>query len=360
MRITVTGLSHRTAPVGLRERFAFDADPTHALQELRRCDGVHGAVILSTCNRVELVTLEETPAAGRSGSASFLGQRFGIPETEYIDYIYRLHDDQAARHLFRVTAGLDSMVLGEAQILGQVRRAYLSAQQAGSSGGMLCRLFERALETGKRVRTTTTIEHHAGTVPHVAVDLTRTVFRSLEGRTAAVLGRGEAGLMAAQRLQRAGVSRLLVVNRCIEAAERFAASVDGEPRLFDEELSFLHDVDVLLCCSRTPYPVVSAAALRPIAEQRGERLLLVIDISVPRGVDVAVGSLDNVLRYDIDDLQARMEEATLEHAVAVAQATDLVEQETAAFGAWCAARRSRGMARMRPAPATETDSVEAG
>ncbi|PKO15191.1 glutamyl-tRNA reductase [candidate division BRC1 bacterium HGW-BRC1-1] len=360
MRITITGLSHRTAPVGLRERFAFDADPAQALQELRRCDGVHGAVILSTCNRVELVTLEEAPAAGKSGSASFLGQWFGIPEAEYIDYIYRLHDDQAVRHLFRVAAGLDSMVLGEAQILGQVRRAYLSSQEAGTSGGHLCRLFERALETGKRVRTSTTIGRHAGTVPHAAVDLTKTVFRSLEGRTAAVLGRGEAGQMAAQRLQRAGVSRLLVVNRCLEAAERFAASVGGEPRLFDEELSFLHDVDLLLCCSRTPYPVVGVEAMRPIAQQRGERLLLVIDISVPRGVDTAVGSLDNVLRYDIDDLQARMEEASLEHAAAVAQATDLVENETTAFSDWCTARRRGSVARTRPARATETDAVEAG
>lgn len=357
MRITVTGLSHRTAPVGLRERFAFDADPTQALQELRRCDGVHGAVILSTCNRVELVTLEDAPAAGRPGSASFLGQWFGIPETDYIDYIYRLHDDQATRHLFRVTAGLDSMMLGEAQILGQVRRAYLSAQEAGTSGGMLSRLFERALETGKRVRTTTTIGRHAGTVPHAAVDLTRTVFRSLEGRTAAVLGRGEAGQMAAQRLQRAGVSRLLVVNRSLEAAESFAASVGGEPRLFDEQLSFLHDVDLLLSCSRTPYPLVSAEAVRPIADRRGERLLLVIDIAVPRGVEVAVGTLDNVLRYDIDDLQARMEEATLEHSAAVAQATDLVEQETAAFRDWCVARRNRSSVRLHRA--AETDAVEA-
>lgn len=334
MRITVTGLSHRTAPVELRERFAFGRDHGDALRALAACEGVRGAVILSTCNRVELYTLEQRLAPGGRGSASFLGDWFGIAESEYIDFLHRYHDEQAARHLFGVAAGLDSMVRGEPQILGQVRQAYQSAVAAGTAGGVLGRLFERALAAGRRVRGETRIGRAGGTVANAAVDLARTVFRSLEGRSAAILGRGAMSGLAATQLRRAGVARLVAVNRTAEAAAQFACRVHAEPWVIAPELDFLDDVDVLLCCSRAPYQHLTAGAVDAAMRRRGGRLLLVIDISVPRGVDPAVGELENVLLHNIDDLEGMARAGAGEHASADGRAAEIVEQEVARFREW--------------------------
>lgn len=334
MRITVTGLSHRTAPVELRERFAFGREHGDALRALAACEGVRGAVILSTCNRVELYTLEQRLAPGGRGSASFLGEWFGIAESEYIDFLHRYHDEQAARHLFGVAAGLDSMVRGEPQILGQVRQAYQSAVAAGTAGGVLGRLFERALAAGKRVRHETRLGRMGGTVAHAAVDLTRTVFHTMEGRSAAILGRGAMSGLAAAQMRRAGVARLVAVNRTAESAAQFAGRVHAEPRVIAPDLEFLDDVDVLLCCSRAPYQHLTAEAVESAMRRRGGRMLLVIDISVPRGVDPAVGELENVLLYNIDDLQTMTEGETDGHAAGAGQAAGIVEQELARFREW--------------------------
>ena len=340
MRIVVTGISHRTAPIELRERFAVGpGEMAAALGELRAMPGVREAAILSTCNRVELVTVEERAASGaeaQPGTASFFAAHFGIPETGYVSHLYRLHDDQAARHLFSVAASLDSMILGEPQILGQVKDAYRHAREAGTAGTLLGRLFERALATGKRVRAETGIGRLSVSVPRAAVRLAHTVFRSLEGRGAALLGRGAMSELAARHLRRAGIARLVAVNRSPERAAEFARRVGAAPAAYDDGLAFLDDADLLICCSRAPYPLITPAALAPVMARRDGRMLLLIDISVPREIDPAVAEMEQVLLYNIDHLEQIVDENARRRAVEARKAEALVEEETARFRDWLA------------------------
>ncbi len=339
MRITVTGISHHTAPVELREKFAVSsADLPRALVHLMGWPQVAESVILSTCNRVELYTVEDRLQPGQRGSASFFSAMFGVGESKYINHLYRFHDGPAIRHLFGVAGGLDSMVVGEPQILGQVKQAYHEAAACGAAGPLLSRLFQAALAAGKRVRNETTIGRRAVSVPYAAVRLVQTVFPTLDGRTAVLLGRGAMSELAARHLRRAGVGRLLAVNRSPERAAEFARRVGALPLVYAPDLEFLADADILVCCSRSPYPAITAESLAPVMERRDGRLLVLVDISVPRAIDPGVSSLDNVLLYNIDDLEAIVERNRGARSGAVKRAEAILEEEAAGFATWLSSR----------------------
>jgi glutamyl-tRNA reductase len=263
---------------------------------------------------------------------------FGVDESRYINHLYRLHDAHAVRHLFGVAGGLDSMVVGEPQILGQVKQAYHEAVGCGAAGPLLSRLFQSALATGKRIRSETTIGRRAVSVPYAAVRLAQTVFPELDGRTAVLLGRGAMSELAARHLRRAGVGRLLAVNRSPERAAEFARRVGAQPQVYAPDLEFLADADILVCCSRSPYPAITAESLAPVMERREGRLLVLVDISVPRAIDPGVSSLENVLLYNIDNLETIVERNRGARSASVTKAEGILAEEAVAFGNWLASR----------------------
>ncbi|MCX7963171.1 MAG: glutamyl-tRNA reductase [Candidatus Hydrogenedentota bacterium] len=339
MQIVVTGLNHRTAPVELREQFAIpEAQLGEALEVLLAQNGVSEGVILSTCNRVELYTVESA-SGEKQGSASFFREFFHVAEHRYINHLYRLYDAAAVRHLFNVASSLDSMIVGEPQILGQVKQAFLRAQEVRATGPILNHLFTHALAVGKRARSETAVGTQAVSVPSAAVDLARTIFDRLEGKRVVVIGRGKMSELALRHLKRENVREVIVVGRCLGHAHRFAKEVGASARPFDEALTFLDDADIVLASTRAPHMLLSAAAVRQLMRRRHNRLLLIVDISVPRVVDPAVNDLENVYLFNIDHLEEIVAENYRLRLEEARKAGALIEEETAEFLEWFNSRQ---------------------
>jgi glutamyl-tRNA reductase len=297
--VIVLGVSHHGAPVDVRERLAFRPhEVIPSLERLRDDVGVREGVLLSTCNRTELYLVEgdsESVAAGWR----LLGERLGAEASGY-GYVRR--DREAAAHLFRVASGMDSMVVGEAQIHGQVRDAWEASRPV--SGAVLNRLFQSALLVGGRVRSETRLGHGALSVSSAAVQLAKKIFGALSGRRAMVLGAGEMAELALASLQQEGVRAAVVANRTFERAVVLAAQYGATAVHYEDAWDALADVDLLLCSTAAPRPVVSEERVRTAVARRGDRPLCILDIAMPRDVDPAVAKLDNVFLYDLDDLQA--------------------------------------------------------
>jgi glutamyl-tRNA reductase len=297
--VIVLGVSHHGAPVDVRERLAFRPhEVIPSLERLRDDVGVREGVLLSTCNRTELYLVEgdgESVAAGWK----LLGERLGAEASGY-GYVRR--DREAAAHLFRVASGMDSMVVGEAQIHGQVRDAWEASRPV--SGAVLNRLFQSALLVGGRVRSETRLGHGALSVSSAAVQLAKKIFGALSGRRAMVLGAGEMAELALASLQQEGVRAAVVANRTFERAVVLAAQYGATAVHYEDAWDALADVDLLLCSTAAPRPVVSEERVRTAVARRGDRPLCILDIAMPRDVDPAVAKLDNVFLYDLDDLQA--------------------------------------------------------
>jgi glutamyl-tRNA reductase len=335
MQIVATGLNHRTAPVELREQFAVrPAELTAALELLYAQPAVQEAVMLSTCNRVELYTIENTEAADHRGSASFFHEFFNVEESNYINHLYRLYDEKAVRHLFSVASSLDSMIVGEPQILGQVKDFYSSAQAAGTTGRILNALFTRAITVGKRTRTETAIGEMAVSVPFAAVELAKRVLDSLNGKVVGLLGRGKMCQLTARHLKRAGVETLYVINRDMDRAMDFAEKVNGVPVVYDDELDFLLPCDILICSTRASHHLIQRNQLQRVMSRRRNRMLFLIDISVPRKIDPAVNELPNVYLKNIDDLQTMVAENTRLRQDEAKKAALLIEEEVQSFFEW--------------------------
>lgn len=337
MRIIATGLNHHTAPVELRERFALRRDELpEALQLLYSQPGIREAVILSTCNRVELYTVEEEEEAPDGASASFFQRYFDIEPSHYMKHLYQLDSDKAVRHLFSVAGSLDSMIVGEPQILGQVKEFFLNAQAAGTCGRILNALFSRALGVGKRIRSETGIGQLAVSVPYAAVELARKVFDSLDGKSVSLVGRGEMSEVTALNLKRFGVKAIYAVNRDMDNAIQFAERIQGLPQLYDESLEFLLHTDIVVASTRAPHPVITKDALQRIMARRRNRLLLLIDISVPRVIDPAVEKLPNVYLFNIDHLETMVAENTRLRLEEARKAAPLIEEQVDGFMEWLA------------------------
>lgn len=331
MAVIVLGVSHHGAPLDVRERLAF---PPHevvpALEQLRDAAGALEGVLLSTCNRTELYLVEGEEQCAAAGWA-ILSHRLG---EEASGYGYVRRDREAAAHLFRVAAGMDSMVLGEAQIHGQVRDAWEVSRPA--SGAVLNRLFQSALLVGGRVRSETALGHGAMSVSSAAVQLSKKIFGSLNGRRAMVLGAGEMAELALASLQHEGVRAAVVANRTFERAEVLAARYGATAVHYDEAWTALADVDLLLCSTAAPRPVVTVARVRDAVSRRGDRPLCILDIALPRDVEPAVGELANVFLYDLDDLRAMVNASVERRRLELPAAESVIAEEVEKFWQWVA------------------------
>ncbi|MEP6621783.1 MAG: glutamyl-tRNA reductase, partial [bacterium] len=289
MAVIVLGVSHHGAPLDVRERLAFTArEVLPALERLREIAGTREGVLLSTCNRTELYLVEGERDAADAAWA-MLSERLSGDASGY-GYIRR--DRDAASHLFRVASGMDSMVVGEAQIHGQVRDAWEASRAA--SGAVLNRLFQTALLTGGRVRSETLIGHGALSVSSAAVQLSKKIFGSLVGKRAMVLGAGEMAELALVSLREEGVHAAIVANRTFVRAEELAAQYGATAVRYEQAWEALSEVDLLLCSTAAPRPILSAERVREAISRRGDRPLCILDIALPRDVDPAVAKLDNV------------------------------------------------------------------
>ncbi len=336
MSLAVLGVNHRSCPVEVRERLRFAEDELpEALAALRQRLGDAGTVILSTCNRVELYAHCDVPAQELLREmGAFLAEFRSIPDGDFLPLSYSHAEREAVGHLFRVTASLDSMVVGEAQILGQVREAYLLARRAQATDKTINALFEKAFSVAKDVRTETTINEGKVSIGSVAVDLAVSIFMDLAGKTVMVVGSGKMGELALKNLIARGASQVLLVNRTIEKAQTLAAQFNGEPLPFEALHAELHRADIVITSTGAQEPILGPEAFHAALKRRGQAPMFVIDIAVPRNVEPAVNELDNVYLYDVDDLRHVAEENLAERQGAIANALEFVERGVEHFCAW--------------------------
>jgi glutamyl-tRNA reductase len=332
MEIVCLGLSHHTAPVELREKFAIpDTEVAPTAAELAKHEGLGEAVIVSTCNRVEFYAAGESSAQATESLVKFIAARAGEP---HADAFFRHASQRSIRHLFRVVSGLDSMVLGETEILGQVKKAYLAAQAAGATGRHLNKLFQRAFNVAKEVRTNTNITRGAVSVGSVAVDLAERIFGRLKECHVMILGAGETSEMTAGALQARGVKAIFVANRSYERAAALAAKMGGKEIHFEEWDSDFHVVDILIGSTAAPHPVVTREKLQPLMRTRQDRPLFCIDLAVPRDFEPSINDLEGVYLYDIDSLQQIANHSMAVRQQEVAVCEELIERHVAEFSAW--------------------------
>ena len=331
MALIVVGVSHTTAPIEVREKLTFrPQEATRCLSRLRADGLIREGVVLSTCNRTEIYVVEEKGDA-LSGIESILSGRLG---DDVARFIYVRHDREATTHLFGVAAGLDSMILGEAQIHGQVRDAWERCRS--ESGPILNRMFQSALLAASRAREETGIGRGAASVSSAAVQLAKKIFGGLAGRRAMILGAGDVAELALECLLNEGVHVAIVANRTHERALSLAERHGATAMHYDECWRSLRDVDVLICSTAAPLPVVTVARVRDSIEARGDRPLCVLDIALPRDVEAAVGDLDNVFLYDLDDLRAAAAANLEQREEDVPAARAIIAEEVQKFWDWVA------------------------
>jgi len=330
----VFGMNHRSAPLAVRERVAFpEQEIEAAVARLRGVTGVEEALLLSTCNRTELIVSARDVDAGGILAGFLQGERpVTMDEVERHCYMHR--DHEAVRHVFRLTSSLDSMVIGEAQILGQVKEAYAAAGRAGSLGPVLDGLFRRAFSAAKKVRTETGIARNPVSIACAAVSLARDIFGDLHDNTVLVVGAGKMARLAAQQLKSDGVRSVVVANRSFQNADDLARELDGRAVPFDRLFEEMERADIVITSTASPHRVIGREDALRVSRARRGRPIFFIDIAVPRDVDPAANEIDNVYLYDLDDLH-RVVKANLDgrlHEVHSAEA--IVEREVAAFLAW--------------------------
>lgn len=327
MELLCLGLNHRTAPVEVRERFAVGATKLgQAANELLSTAGASEAVVISTCNRTEFYFAADNAGEVLSKVESSLIAKVrsggGV-----VEHFYRLKRSEAARHLCRVVSGLDSMMLGETEIFGQVKQAYSSALEAGATGAVLNRLFQRAFGVGKKVRTETSIQEGSTSVGNVAVDLAEKIFGHLKDSEVMILGAGEMSRITAQSLVSRGAKSIFVTNRSYDRALDLATEMGGSAVRFDDWQSVLNRVDVVISSTGAPHAIIQRADVEKARRARRFRPLFFIDIAVPRDIDPAVGEIEEVYLYDIDTLEQLAEEARVRRQRQIEQCERIIEQE---------------------------------
>jgi glutamyl-tRNA reductase len=336
MQVVCLGLSHKSAPVELREKFAIgDLHVGEVAAELARVEGVGEAVIVSTCNRVEYYIAVEDPGHGVGAMTDFIAARAGLPPQVFQHY----RGDEGVRHLFRVVSGLESMVIGETEILGQVKKAYQAAQSAGATSRHLNKLFQRAFNVAKEVRTRTSITRGAVSVGSAAVDLAEKIHGKLDHCNVMILGAGETAEMTAKALQLRGAKAVFVSNRTYERAAALAATLGGKAIHFDQWQSEFDTLDILIGSTGAPHAVVTAEKLAPLMHHRADRPLFCIDLAVPRDFEAAVNDLDGVYLYDIDALQSIADESMQVRRQELVKCEQMIERHVGEFREWLATPR---------------------
>ncbi|MDE3158618.1 MAG: glutamyl-tRNA reductase [Acidobacteriota bacterium] len=328
MKLLLTGVSHNTAPVEVRESLAFRAeDLPRALQDLRSRAGVNEALILSTCNRVEITVTTEDSIDPQTTVDLFLTDHRPVPADGIGPHVYRYEGREAIHHLFRVAASLDSMVVGEPQILGQLKVAYTAAKDAGAVCGWLDGLLTRAFGVAKRVRSETGIGQMAVSVSYAAVELARKIFGSLAGRTVMIVGAGKMSELAARHLRRSGASHVFVTNRTHDRAVEMARLFQGTPVEYDRFHATLPEVDILIASSAAPHYILNKEEMQRVIAARRNKPAYLIDLAVPRNIDPSVNDVANVFLYDIDDLQEVVNANLRERMKEAERAETLVSEE---------------------------------
>ena len=329
MTLVLIGVNHKTAPIELRERIAI---PRDELQETTRAlaavPGVSECMIVSTCNRVEMLAAVESPDADLKG---FLHHHFGLDPALLAAHIYEQRDKDAVRHLFRVAASLDSMVVGEPQILGQVKEAFAVARASGTVAGQLEHLLQSAFAAAKKVRSETEIGSNSVSIASVAVELARKIFGSLQGRTVFLVGAGKMSELAARHLVQQGAGAILVSNRTQERARIMAEEFHGRVIPFEKLYDAASEADIVISSTGAPHPIFRKEHGQAFMQRRRNRPMFFIDIAVPRDVDPAMGKLEGVFVYDIDDLQAVAAAHMAERSRVASDAETLVAQEVERF-----------------------------
>ncbi|HEX9445679.1 MAG TPA: glutamyl-tRNA reductase [Candidatus Binatia bacterium] len=334
--IVIVGLNHRTAPVEVRERVAFEqATLGAALRCLRALGSVEEGAVLSTCNRVEVVAATADSDAAFADIKKFLlEQEAAAGASDLEDHLYAYAGGEAVRHLFRVAASLDSMVVGEPQILGQLKEYYTAAQEAGSIGTILHRLFHRSFSVAKRVRTETGIASRVVSVGSVAVELAKRIFDRLEDKAVMLIGAGKMGGLVARQLRQSGAGSLMVTNRTFERAVEAAAEFQGSPIRFEEFPRYLKLADLVVGCAAAPEFILRPETVEETLRERKQQAMFLIDLGDRRNFDPRINGIANVYLYDIDDLQAVARDNLNGRAVEAEKAEEIVDEEVAGFLRW--------------------------
>jgi glutamyl-tRNA reductase len=340
VHLLLVGISHKTAPVELRERLDFHAGGlADAVRQVSERGSAREAVVISTCNRAEMYAACDDVRVTERALTQFIGEFHGVPQRHVAPHVYAIADLDAARHLFRVAAGLDSLVMGEPQILGQVKQAHTVAAQARTAGPILNRLFHSSFAVGKRVRSETGLGSGAVSVGYAAVSLARKIFGDLSGRSVLVVGAGEMGKLTARHMKAQGVYDITIISRTMATAARTAEAIGGARAADWNHLdSALAAADIVITATGAAAPILTAGHVDRVMRRRRNRPLFIIDIAMPRDVDPRTVEIEQVFLYNIDDLQATVRENLARRASEVARAEAIVSEEVAKFGAWLRAR----------------------
>jgi glutamyl-tRNA reductase len=334
-RIVLIGLNHRTAPVEIREKFAsICVDGATPLEQLSKLWPVKEVFFISTCNRMEVLFTTPALDQGIGAAVRYLADIYGQTGAALKPYLYIYLDHEAVKHLFRVACSLDSMVVGEPQILGQIKQAYRDATEARTSGVILNRLLHKSFSVAKRVRTDTRIGSSAVSISYAAVQLARKIFHDLEGKKAMLVGAGEMAELAAEHLLSQGVEEIVVANRTLERALALARRFNGTTVALEELAQELERVDIIISSTGSPEPLISARMVRKRMRGRRNRPLFFIDIAVPRDIDPEVNRIDNVYLYNIDDLQDIVEMNRSERSKEATRAEHIIAAEALKFEGW--------------------------
>lgn len=335
MHILVIGLNYKTAPVEIRERFAFrDEDKSEAILTLRGTKSIQECVIVGTCNRTEIYAIVDQLHTGRHYVKTFLSEWFQIDREEFIDYLYVKENDEAVSHLFRVVCGLDSMVLGETQILGQVRDAFIKSQELKTTGTVFNMLFKQAITIAKRAHSETEIGKNAVSVSYAAIELGKRIFGYFHKKTVLILGAGKMSELTAKHLHTNGVESVIVVNRTYEKAKVLANKFNGLAYTMDELTNALIQSDIVISSTGSDGYVISKEDIQQVMKKRKSRPLFLIDIAVPRDLDPSIHELDNVYLYDIDDLEGIVEANLQERAKEAEKIGVMIGEELSSFKSW--------------------------
>lgn len=304
MHILKVGISHQTAPLEMREKFSFSEEAViQAMLELQKQHVISENVIISTCNRTEIYAVTEHIETGAAAIQEFISNWFRLEEDDFAQFFYCTEDEQAIQHLFKLATGLDSMVIGETQILGQVRQSFLTAQKLQVTGKIFNELFKRVITFAKRTHRDTAIGKQAVSISYVAVELSKKIFGNIEGKHIVILGAGETGELTLRNLQGAGVSNITVINRTLERAQQLASKFVAQAVPFENLLECLKEADILISSTASTTSVLTKENLQPVLQERKKKPLFLIDIAMPRDIDPTVAELDQVFLYNLDDLQ---------------------------------------------------------
>lgn len=355
MRLYALGINHHTAPLAVREQIAFDvARLPAALNDLLRGKAAREAAILSTCNRTELYFSAEDP----QGTINWLADYHRLPERQIQPYLYTYPQRNAVRHMFRVASGLDSMVLGEPQILGQMKQAARAAEEAGALGTTLNRLFQRTFAVAKEVRSTTAIGANTVSMAAAAVHLSARIFDDLKKQAVLFIGAGEMIELCASHFGAQHPKRITVANRTLERAAALAAQYGGDAMRLDDIPAQLHEYDIIVSCTGSPLPVLGLGTIESAIKQRRRRPMVIVDLAVPRDVEPEVGRLDDVFLYTIDDLGQIVERGLESRQAAVVEAETIIDTRVDSFLHWMDGREVVPTIRALRDTAEETRRLE--